>query len=162
MRYLFFLIFLMISACKTDEKSFKGTWKVNEIHWISADTTYSIKHAQPGIFMVSDSRYSIIWTPTEKKREPFKKLAYPTDEEIIQGFRSIVFNSGTYSLSDSIFEIQALIAKVPGFEGGRQKFAYQIEGKQLRLRMIDETYPNGDKPDWYGKWETLFVMERLD
>jgi len=155
-------IFFGFVTCRSEQNRLKGTWSINEIHWITPDTTYSIKNAQPGIFMVSSSRYSIIWTPIHAKRVPFKKLANPTDEEIISGFKSIVFNSGTYQIADTTFTVQAQIAKVPGFEGGTQKFIYNIKDDILNIKMIDETYPNGEKPDWFGKLETLFVMERID
>ena len=160
-------LFLIVLSCaqkdsNNSRNSFQGSWNIEEVHWITPDTIYSISKAQPGIFMVSPKRYSIIWTPTYNPRTAFKKLAYPTDEEIISGFKSIVFNSGTYSLNDSTFNIQASIAKVPGFEGGKQTFTYKLDGNKLRLKMIDETYPNGDKPDWYDNLETLFLMSRID
>jgi len=161
---LFILLLLgVFSSCsKHIKNSVKGAWKVNEIYWFTPDTTYTIKNAQPGIFMVSDATYSFIWTPINEKRTAFKKLSNPTKEEIISGFKSIVFNAGGYVKTDSIFQIKATIAKVPGFEGGIQTFTYEIkDNDRLKLKMIDETYPNGDKPSWYGKLETLFVMERI-
>ncbi len=118
--------------------------------------------AQPGIFMVTDTRYSIIWTPTNAPRTPFEILSKPTDAEAIAGFKSVVFNAGTYEIADDKFTIQAEIAKVPGFEGGRQFFEFSIDGDLLSLTMFDETYPDGTKPAWSGLWKTKFVMQRID
>jgi hypothetical protein len=28
--------------------------------------------------------------------------------------------------------------------------------------MIDETYPSGEKPAWYGKMKTEFILVRID
>lgn len=160
----FSLVLLVFIASRSfaQDNPLMGAWEVESIHWISSDTTVSIEEAQAGIFMVTESRYSIIWTPTRTPRVPFAVLSSPTDEEAIAGFKSIVFNSGTYTIGDSTFDIEAEIAKVPGFEGGQQNFTYKIDGDQLSLRMRDETYPDGSKPEWSGKWETLFVMKRID
>lgn len=162
-RFIFSLAIVAFFSCKSQpENSLKGVWKVNEIHWITRDTTYSINNAQPGVFMVSDSKYSFIWTPTREMRIPFKKLAQPTLEEMINGFQSIVLNAGSYMKTDSTFMIKAVVAKVPGFEGGEQTFNYKIDKNRLELKMIDETYPNGEKPNWFGKMETLFIMSKID
>jgi len=162
-RILFFgLLLLNLTSCSNENKNpFIGAWEVNEIHWITPDTTYNIENAQPSIFMVSDSSYSFIWTPINEKRTPFVKLANPTKDEMISGFRSIVFNAGSYIKTDTTFLIKARIAKVPGFEGGRQTFNYKINNDILELKMIDETYPDGTKPDWFGKLETKFIMRRI-
>ena len=139
-----------------------GSWNVKEVHWKTADTTYSIHKTQPGIFMINESTYSIQWVPTFQPRKPFKVLSKPTDEEMKAGFRSVVFNAGTYELTDSTLTATAVIAKVPGFEGGKQFYRYTIEDNKLTLTMFDETYPDGGKPDWFGKFVTEFVMERVE
>lgn len=139
---------------------FFGSWEMAEVHWVAADTTYSIEKAQPGLFIFEPMRYSIMWTPTEEAREPFKNLSAPTPEETIAGFRSVVFNGGTFTHTDSTITTQANIAKVPGFEGGTQFYNYELEGERLTLTMFDETYPNGEKPQWFGKYETKFVLTR--
>ena len=144
------------------ENRLLGSWDVKEVHWISNDTTVTIEHAQPGILMLTPERYSIIWTPTRHARAPFKILSKPTDDEIKSGFRSIVFNSGTYLMTDSTITTKALLAKVPGFEGGMQFYDYQLKNKILTLTMYDETYPDGTKPDWAGIWKTQFVLGKID
>lgn len=157
-----------LSSCVVNERdslssqdNIIGSWEVKEIRWITADTAFIIERPQTGLLMVDSKRYSFMWTPTEEPRIPFEKLAHPTNEEILTGFRSIVFNAGTYNIKDSIFNIKASIAKVPGFEGGTQKFKYNIEKDTLVLKMIDETYPSGEKPDWYGQVKTRFTLLRI-
>ncbi|HFA49830.1 MAG TPA: hypothetical protein ENJ95_12555 [Bacteroidetes bacterium] len=139
-----------------------GSWEMQEVHWITKDTTYSIEKAQPGILMLTPKRYAIIWTPIDKPRTPFVNLSKPTDEEKMAGFQSIVFNSGTYEMTDSTMTTTALVAKVPGFEGGKQFYNYTINDGVLKITMFDETYPNGDKPGWFGKYKTQFVLKKVD
>lgn len=163
-------LFLVISSACGDKKGAQtakekcaiwGSWELQAIHWIAKDTTYSINKAQPGLFMIDQDRYSIMWTPTQSPREPFKVLSQPTDAEIKNGFRSIVFNAGNYEMNDSTLITRAQIAKVPGFEGGKQCYRYTIQSDTLQLTMYDETYPDGTKPEWYGKVQTQFVLKRL-
>lgn len=169
----FILIFLIsglaISACQpkqpvidTQTNPLLGSWKMTSTHWITKDTTYSIHEAQPGIFIIDSSRYAIMWTPLDEPRTPFKNLSQPTDMEMIAGFRSVVFNGGTYDMTDSTLTTTAQIAKVPGFEGGKQFYNYSIADDQLILVMFDETYPDGSKPSWFGKYQTKFVLRRAE
>jgi len=112
--------------------------------------------------MIHANRYSFIWTPTLEPRTPFKILAEPTQEEFKSGFSSIVFNAGRCQMTENQMMITAEIAKVPGFEGGKQVFNWSLDNNMLTLTMIDETYPNGEKPKWSGKLKTEFVLSKLD
>lgn len=150
------------SEAATDKNPLVGAWKMQAVHWKSDQKTYSIDHAQPGIFFFTGQHYAIMWTPGAEPRTPFKVLSRPTDAEAIAGFKSVVFNAGSYVYTDSTVTSTALIAKVPGFEGGKQFYRYAIDGDELRLTMFDETYPDGSRPDWAGKFVTEFVLVRLD
>lgn len=139
-----------------------GSWEMISVFWITKDTTYSIEKAQPGLLMITPNRYSIMWTPIEEPRNPFKNLSGPTNEEILDGFRSIVFNAGTYEVTDSTLTTEAIIAKVPGFERGKQYYKYRLNDDKLELTMFDETYPDGKKPKWFGKEVTKFVLRKVE
>lgn len=143
------------------EHSLNGSWRITEIHWHTKDTTYAITNAQPGYILFSDEAYALMWTRTRDPRTPFHKLSEPTSEEIIAAFQSVVFNAGTYRISNDTLTTKAAIAKVPGFEGGRQFYTFkQSNNDQLYVRMFDEIYPNGDHPDWFGVFELAFHLER--
>ena len=137
-----------------------GTWYMQKVHWKTQDTTYSIDNAQRGMFIFSDSTYSLMWTPIDRPRKPFEKLSNPTEKEMISGFKSIVFNAGKYIHTDSTVEATAYIAKVPGFEGGKQFYRYIIKNNRLTITMYDETYPNETKPSWSGKYVTIFILSK--
>ena len=165
---LFFCSFLWFISCKNNVETpatkitnqLIGSWKMQSVYWISKDTTYAINQAQPGIFFFTDKRYAIMWTSIEKPRTPFKSLSNPTEKEMIHGFRSVVFNAGSYSSTDSTLISTVFLAKVPGFEKGKQFYNYKIENDILTLIMVDETYPDGTKPQWSGKYKTKFVLKR--
>jgi len=159
----FLLLVSVFTAFRSSEPNpLQGAWQVESIAWITPDTTYRIKEAQPGILMISSTRYSFIWTPTDEPRKPFKVLAEPTAEEFKAGFTSIVFNAGRCQIKANQMINTAEIARVPGFEGGEQVFNWELNNNVLTLTMYDETYPNGEKPKWLGKLKTEFVLTRLD
>ena len=135
-----------------------GAWHVQAINWVSADQTHRIDVAQPGMFIFSEDHYALMWSPSQTPRTPFQTLAKPTDQEMIQGFQSIVFNAGSYQIVDDEMVTQAYVAKVPGFEGGQQFFRFNLTGDQLLLIMYDEIYPDGSKPNWSGQWQTQFSL----
>ncbi len=114
------------------------------------------------MLMLTSDSYSIMWTPTEEPRTPFQILSKPTDEELKSGFGSIVFNGGTYKYSDSTITTTAKIAKVPGFEGGKQFYNYKLSNNKMELTMFDEIYPDGTRPEWYGKFQTKFVLKKVE
>ncbi|MBX2817940.1 MAG: lipocalin-like domain-containing protein [Saprospiraceae bacterium] len=162
MKTHFVFLFMALLVQGQAQNDLMGSWSMEEIHWVTPDTTYSITSAQPGILMVSKSRYAFIWTPTTQPRTAFKVLSAPTMEETKAAFSSIVFNSGRYAIEDGILTTTSTIARVPGFEGGKQMFKISLKGDQLELTMFDETYPSGEKPEWYGKLKTRFLLTRID
>ncbi|MEP2669199.1 MAG: ankyrin repeat domain-containing protein [Cyclobacteriaceae bacterium] len=137
-----------------------GSWKMNQIQYIYKDTTVVVENVSQGMLTVTPHRYHIIYNPWVNPRVPFKVLSKPTDSEIKHAFQTLVFNTGTYTLSDTLFTTTSDIAKVPGFEGGKQYYSLEVKGDQLQLIMKDETYPNGEKPEWYQKLQILFKLTR--
>ncbi|MTI89632.1 MAG: hypothetical protein FH748_16900 [Balneolaceae bacterium] len=136
-----------------------GSWKIKEIRYIYNNTTYKVYPPQ-GFLLIAEGRYSIMYAPQSKLRTAFSSFSNPTDEEVIMGFKKIVFNSGYYQLKDHTFIATPDIAKVPGFEGGKQYYSYSVNEDSLTFTLFDETYANGWKPDWYKKLKALFILEK--
>lgn len=138
-----------------------GSWKVQEIHYQYADTTYVMKDEDHGRFIFSKNNYALAYNPRMQTRISFNNLSKPENEEIINAFSTIVFNTGFYVLKNDTIITTADIAKVPGFEGGKQFYSiHQKGGSVLELIMHDETYPNGKKPDWYEKLKIKFILKK--
>lgn len=156
---------ILIMGCRPAEPNkgeLVGTWSIERVNWISPDTSIAITPSQKGLLLVNDNAYSISWSPIEQQRVPFVNLSNPTMEEIQNGFQSIVFNAGSCKTVGAKFITTAKIAKVPGFEGGKQYYYYKLKKDTLSMTLYDETYPNGDKPQWYGKWRTEFTLVKID
>jgi len=160
------MIIVFCTSCTSKKKEIieqvnplEGSWKMQEIHYIYEDTTY-VGNTTYGTLLFAPKRYSLLYNPWTTERKAFDTLSKPTDAEIKAAFRSIVFNSGSYEYTDSTVITKADLAKVPGFEGGQQFYNYSIENDELDIMMYDETYPDGNKPEWYGKMKVLFKMKK--
>ncbi|WP_347173009.1 ankyrin repeat domain-containing protein [Polaribacter uvawellassae] len=137
-----------------------GSWKVLEIQYQYSDTTYVAKDEDHGRFLFSENNYAVMYSPRMQKRKPFINLSKPDLKEIEYAFKSIVFNTGNYILKDNIITTTADIAKVPGFENGKQFYTLDYSNEILELVMFDETYPNGKKPEWFGKIKLKFILKK--
>lgn len=167
MKTIILILFTFIlSACnphkiQTLNNPLLGSWTMQKVTWISKDKSHPLESPHEGIFLFTPNSYSIQWTPTAKPRTHFVLLSKPTDKEKMAGFASVVFNAGSYQYTDNTVTATAYIAKVPGFEGGKQFYTYLINEDTLTITMYDETYPDGTKPEWSGKWKTEFVLGRV-
>lgn len=159
-----FLILLLCFGCQKqnrEKNKLLGAWSIEEVSWQSKDTTVSIIPSQKGMLVVTPKHYSISWCPIQEGRSAFHNLSQPNELEVLQAFKTIVFNSGGYRLKKGDFITEATIAKVPGFEGGKQFYQYQVlDNENLRLTLYDETYPSGEKPNWHGTWKTIFSLRK--
>lgn len=163
---IFLVLFTLLSSCDSQKKErvvkvkpLEGSWKMQEIHYIYPDTTY-IGKITYGTLLFAPKRYSLLYNPWTTERKAFDTLSKPSDAEIKAAFQSIVFNSGSYIYTDSTVVTKADMAKVPGFEGGQQFYSYSIKDDNLDIMMYDETYPDGKKPEWFGKMKVLFKMKK--
>jgi ankyrin repeat protein len=137
-----------------------GSWLMKEIQYRYSDTTIIRKMTYPGRLLVTPDRYAIMYNPSGDMREAAASVGKLTDTEMLYAFKTLVFNSGSYAFTDSIFTATPDIAKVAGFEGGKQYYTYHQFEDKLELNFFDETYPNGEKPIWYGKLKIFFILER--
>ncbi|WP_430412550.1 ankyrin repeat domain-containing protein [Kordia sp.] len=153
-------IIQLIETKKQAENSIVGSWKVQEIQYMYADTTYIRKEEDHGRFLFSKKNYALMYNPRMQKRTPFQNLSKPSTEEITKAFQTIVFNTGSYQIDENVITATPDIAKVPGFEGGKQYYKITSNNDLLELIMFDETYPNGNKPAWFGKLKIKFILKK--
>ena len=149
-----------MKAITESKNNLIGSWKVQEIHYQYPDSTYIFKEQDYGRFIFTNTNYALMYNPRMQKRIPFKNLSKPEPEETINAFRSMVFNTGTYIIKDNVVNTTADIAKVPGFEGGQQFYKITVNEESLELVMFDETYPDGNKPEWYGNLKVKFILNK--
>ncbi|WP_370089421.1 hypothetical protein [Ekhidna sp.] len=150
----------LVKAQSINKKELLGSYTLKEINYIYKDTTIRVSPSQDGFLILSQLRYAIAYNPGLNPRVPFQNLSNPAEEEILAGFRSFAFNSGSYKIDNNNLIATPDFAKVPGFEGGEQIYSIAISNDQLSLTMFDETYPSGEKPSWFGKLEIQLIFEK--
>ena len=160
----FILINFLFLSCSqrtsSSENPLLGSWLIDEIHYVYADTVYKVEMQMAGRLMVSDYTYSIMYNPYGNVRESPEDMSRMNNDEKIYSFHSVVFNSGSYELINSDFVTTADIAKVAGFEGGIQYYSIDNSDDEVSITMYDETYPSGKKPAWLGKVKTKLLLKK--
>lgn len=155
------LLLLCGQVCATEPTNpLLGAWHLTGVEWLSTEGSSALTDVQPGLFVFTAGHYALMWSPINKPRTPFKVLSQPTDEEAIAGFKSVIFNGGSYQYTAGKLVTQAEVAKVPGFETGQQFFEVSAAADLLTLTFYDENYPDGSKPEWAGKWRTVFTLKK--
>ncbi|MEQ8554205.1 MAG: hypothetical protein RIC53_16225 [Cyclobacteriaceae bacterium] len=147
--FCMFCLVIVFFSCQPKITDPLGSWTIDKINFIYTDTTYVLDTVYGGSLILSPERYSIVYNPWNLQRKPFQNLSNPTEAEMIHGFKTFAFNTGGYHWSGDTLTCHPDFAKVPGFEGGEQVYLYDEVASTLT--MFDETYPSGEKPQWYGK-----------
>ena len=157
---LTFIIVLFCDAQSYSLDELYSSYALKRIDYIYQDTTVVISPSQNGFFILAEKRYAIAYNPGLNPRKPFSDLSAPTEEEMLTGFKTFAFNSGSYTCENGVLKTRPDFAKVPGFEGGEQVYKVTQSDNQLSLTMFDETYPNETKPVWYGKLKIKLYFEK--
>lgn len=108
----------------------EGVWSVVQVDPADAPT---VDPAQPGVYIFAEQHYSAVYTPGPEPRIKAATSFLPTTEEMVAQYQSIIVNSGTYELDGSSFTLRPMIAKSPGFVGGRLIGTYALSGDTLVL-----------------------------
>ena len=161
------LIAAVAGACavsyRTVEKdALVGVWQVDEITLQSPGGSGTNTDPQPGLFIFTADHYSIAWIPRPEPRPAFAKAWKPTDEEIKSAYGTILFNAGTYELTDSTLRTEPLVSKVPDLSGGHAVYRYRLEKGTLWLTMIDEYAADGSRAPWVGKFSFPLKLTRIE
>ena len=146
------LALVLVAACgQAPVNPLAGAWSVTAIELADGSV---IDPAQPGLFIFADSHYSAVYT---NRAEPRPLSATPfnaTDEEALDQFRSIIVNTGTYTVSGSMITFRPLVARAPEFIGGESTAEFEIAGDVLTLRYQTIVAADGGSPA-VGGWLTL-------
>ena len=124
-------------------KTVEGVWRVTEIKVVNAAGEMLNSQPQPGFYIFTHGHYSAIYTPGMEPRTPFADAWRPTDKEKVAAYDTIIVNTGTYELTESLLITHPLLAKVPGFAGGKSSYKYRLDGNNLWLEAGDISSSTG-------------------
>lgn len=131
------ILLCFLVSCEYQEKnkpsSLNGAWQMISSKAIGPDGTEYPSSSQENFLLFTDRYYSMNRASGNEPSEFYKKRFQPSDSEKLNRYNSLLVNSGTYSIEDSILEIQPIFALVPEFVGGIGKFDYALYNDTLEL-----------------------------
>lgn len=134
-----------------------GVWSLAAVD--PGDGSPLIDPSQPGLYIFADEHYSAVFTPGPDVRTKATVSFQPTEEEMIEEYESIIVNAGTYEIDGSTVTFRPVIAKSPGFVGGRQSSRFSISGDTLVLNQDMLVAVDGVSPPDFGGSLTLLRIE---
>ncbi len=159
-------IFLAGTLAASDERadmgSLVGAWRVDEITLQSPKGSGMNPDPQPGLFIFTDDHYSIAWIPRPDGRAAFATPWTPTPTEIESAYATVLFNAGTYELTDTTLTTRPVISKVPDLSGGHAIYEYRLERDTLWLTMVDEYAADGSQAPWVGNVSFPLKLTRIE
>jgi hypothetical protein len=128
------LLALPLHPPATSQKlSLEGVWQRVSVTYAGPDTSWTLTHPQPSVYIFTKRYYSMMFVPGEGPRTPFT-TDRPSPAERITAFNSFRASSGTYELRDSHLVLRPLVARVPNLmTAGEQGYVYRLRGDSLWL-----------------------------
>jgi len=165
MKRISVLFLLIATACSQKEiiqtSPLKGVWHVTEITY--SQTSESYTDSLSSIFIFTDKHYSMTWVEGSPALRVFKQRWNPTDNEKIECYNSLVVNSGTYQLTDSLFTARPSVARVPDFIGGKLICSFKVSKDILILEFVDEYSFDGVQAPWVAAEKGLGIkLNRIE
>jgi hypothetical protein len=141
------------AACIAQESSDRqnplvGVWRVAEVKTVTADSESTNSTPLPGLYIFTQGHYSAVWSTSDAPRQMYEDRWQPTADEKIAAYDSIVVNAGTYELKGSDLVTKPIMARVPGFGGGKALWKYRVDGDDLYLEMFEEYTKDGIRAEW--------------
>jgi len=142
--------------------SIEGVWRVVEIRLIGPKGEAVNPNPQPGLYIFAAKHYSMVWTSGSAERAGSATTWFPTNEEKVQDFNTVIVNSGTYELADSTMTTYPLVAKTPEFVGGKAVYHCRVAADTLWLTMVDTYASDGTQDPWVLTYRTPVKLVRLE
>ncbi|HSM18498.1 MAG TPA: hypothetical protein VK845_16040 [Gemmatimonadales bacterium] len=156
--------FLFVAACvpapvqePEARGPLEGVWSVVAVD--PMDGSAPIDPSQPGLYLFAGSHYSAVYAPGPEARVKSETSFLPNDDEMIAQYQSIIVNSGTYSVDGSSLTLRPMIAKSPGFVGGRLTGTFSVSGDTLVLHHEHLFDLDGTELADFGETLTLVRLE---
>ncbi len=135
----------------------EGVWSVVAVD--PMDGSSPVDPSQPGLYLFAGSHYSAVYTPGPDARVKSEASFLPTEDEMIAQYQSIIVNSGTYDVDGSSLTLRPMIAKSPGFVGGRLTGTFSVSGDTLVLHHEHLFDLDGTELADFGETLTLVRLE---
>ena len=162
MHFLIVIAAMVSNLQSQNEPGIEGVWKVERIVTTVDDRSYENTQPLPGLMIFTEGFYSMVWMPGTEKVPDNAKIWYPTDQEKIIQFNSLIVNSGTYTLRDSLLITEPAVAKTPEFVGGKATYFYHLKQDALTLFIREIVSRGGILDDGPQRYRTTLSLIRVE
>jgi Lipocalin-like domain len=115
------------------QSSLEGVWQRVSVTYVGPDTSWTLHHPQPSVYIFTKGYYSMMFVPGEEPRPSFRSDR-PSAAERITAFDSFRASSGRYALRGNRLVLRPLVARVPNLmTAGEQGYVYRLRGDSLWL-----------------------------
>jgi len=163
---IFIPLLLVLPSCQKTVQSLlkpiEGAWKVVTIQTVLPQGKFTNRNPQPGLFIFTRDYYSMVWMPRTAKLPDNKQIWQPTDQEKVDQFNSIIVNSGSYIISDSLLTTIPLVAKTPEFIGGKATYRWSFNKDTLSIAVLNIYSHNDILDEGAKKYPTILKLLRLE
>ncbi len=140
----------------------EGAWKIVEIRNVGPEGVAVNPAPQPSLYVFTAGHYSMMWIPGREPRQGSAKTWFPTYDEKVKDFETVIMNSGTYELTDTTVTIHPLIAKTPEYVGGKGVFVYGIVADTLWLTNVDIYSSDGTQDPYITQYTSPLKLVRVE
>jgi len=145
-----FGILAFVGSIRAQEPSIVGAWITDSWEGHEGDP-------QPGLLIFTEANYSMMFVPAGMTREQYTSEEM-TEADMVEAFRTLVANSGRYTLSGDQITTEAFVALNPNYMASWGEnhliYTFRIEGDILHL-----TWPAGfmspDNPPFTGTFRRV-------
>lgn len=165
-RFVFAALALTLTvACQSapaeEANPLVGAWRITEMTTASPDSSSTISNPQPGLYLFTETHYSMMYVPTGEQRPldegdtPMLGAFTPTDAEKIASWETFIANSGSYEVSGSTLTTRPMVAKSANLmaSGGPLTMTYELMGDN----MLHVSFT----PVWNPEVETRTTLLRI-
>jgi hypothetical protein len=165
--FLFVMIALVaMTSCQQTtpgaRSPIEGVWEIVELKTVGPEGETTNLAPQPNLYFFSRQHYSMVWAPGSEPRKESAKTWFPTDEEKIGDFDTIIVNSGTYELTDTTLVTHPTVAKTPEYVGGRGVYTYRVEADTLWMTMVDLYSSDGVQDPYIVYYKNPLKLVRVE
>jgi len=140
----------------------EGVWEVVELKIVGPEGETTNPAPQPNLYFFSLRHYSMVWIPGSEPRKASARTWFPTDDEKIRNFDTIIVNSGTYELTDTTLVTHPTVAKTPEYVGGRSVYTYRVEADTLWMTMVDIYSSDGVQDPYIVYYKNPLKLVRVE
>ena len=96
-----------------------------------------------------------------KAASPEKQFSM-TDSTMLNRYKHIVVNAGTYELAGSTLTVHPMFAKTPDFVNGTAWFDFKLSGDRMTLTWRMTASPDGTQQPYFAEGgRSIITLERV-